>query len=431
LNISLYRTIYHRVILPLIWGGSHLFALFIPKIRDGLEGRKGLTGRVARFRSTVKGRPVILFHCASAGELEALKPLSKEFDRSRVSLVVSYFSPSARSSVKNTDDFDYADYSPIDSPLAVRDFFDALNPAVIAITKHDIWPAFVWEAQKRKIPLFLINGNFHSNSLRLWPLVRQFHAAVYQAFAQIMTVSEDDAIQARRIVGSSVPVSAVGDSRFDRVAERVAKKLPLPEGLEELCRGFKIIIAGSTHADDEQLILPVLPRLNAGKEPWRAIIVPHDPSPKARRRILDMCSQYGLSVFDLDHPTGSMDAHVILLNRTGVLADLYRIGHVAYVGGGFGKGVHSVLEPMASGVPVVCGPNIIVSNEARVAQAQKILTVVADRSPLEKWLLDYLNDAPRLQHLREQVLQFVRERTGVSKTIGRILNEALHGGTPR
>lgn len=426
MNKSLYRTFYNRIVLPAIWGGSRMLAPFIPKIRSGLQGREGLAQRVADFRSSIGELPVILFHCASAGELEALKPLAREFNRDQVKLAVSYFSPSARTVVQNSSEFDFADYSPVDSRRGVAEYYEALRPSVIAITKHDIWPEFVWQAQDREIPAFLINGNFHAQSMRLWPVVRQFHAAVYQGFSEIMTVSEDDAAQARRIVGTSVKVSAIGDSRFDRVIDRVQKKLPLPEGLEALCRGHRVIIAGSSHADDEQLLIPVLPKLNNLSASWRVILVPHDPSPKARRRIIDLCSQYGLKVRDMDRPSGNGSEPVILLNRTGVLADLYRLADVAYVGGGFGKGIHSVLEPMAGGVPVACGPNIVVSNEARVAKAERILTVVQSRPALESWLHDLLTQTAKLQSLRAQVKQFVDSRAGVSLRISRTLSEALH-----
>ena len=425
MSSSVYRQSYNNLILPAIWGGSRVLSPFVPKIRTGLEERKGLLGRVAGFRKQIGDQPVLLFHCASAGELEALKPLATRFNRSEVALAVSFFSPSARSALKKSDEFDFADYSPIDSPARVEAYLDALRPSVIAITKHDIWPNLVWTAHDRKIPVFLINGNFHTDSLRLWPGVRQFHASVYTSFAEIMTVSEDDATQARRFVGTEVPVRAMGDSRFDRVLARAQRKADLPAGLETFCAGRKVIVAGSSHPDDEQLLLPVLAKLALAFPNLLTVIVPHDPSPKARRRILDLCGQHKVPAHDLEQGTPPADTRVILINRTGILADLYRVGQISYVGGGFGKGVHSVLEPMANGLPVLCGPNIVVSHEAGMAKEQKILVVVADRKPLELQLREWFDDST-LSSLREEVQVFVREHTGATDRIAARLNEALH-----
>jgi 3-deoxy-D-manno-octulosonic-acid transferase len=398
-------------------------SLFVPKIRDGLEGREGLLERARDFRKRIGAKPLLLFHCASAGELEALKPLAHKFDRSKVAIAVSYFSPSAKSALQKSDEFDFSDYSPIDSHGQVAGFLAALKPSVIAITKHDIWPNLVWQARELSIPIFLINGNFPASSTRLWPGVRQFHAAVYTAFTQIMTVSEDDAKQARRFVGTDVPVQSFGDSRFDRVVARVERRAELPEGVEQNCAGRSVIVAGSTHADDEQLLLPVLPKL-ADIPNLLTVIVPHDPSSKAKRRILDLCSQHHLRARDLDDNRAVDDTQVLLINRTGILADLYRVGQVAYVGGGFGKGVHSILEPMASGLAVVCGPNIGVSHEAGMAKEKGILVVTTDRKPLESQLRRWLNEA-ELPSLREHVQDFVRAHTGATDRIAERLKEAL------
>lgn len=399
-------------------------SLFVSKIRTGLAERNGLVNRVLAFRAHIADKPVLLFHCASAGELEALKPLAHEFDRNRVALAVSFFSPSARTALKKSDEFDFADYSPIDSSARVQAYLDALRPSVIAITKHDIWPNLVWQAHDRGIPVFLINGNFHANSLRLWPVVRQFHSRVYTAFTEIMTVSDADADQARRFVGKHVPVRAMGDSRFDRVLARSQRKAELPAAVEQACAERKVIVAGSTHPDDEQLLLPILPRLASGIPGLLALVVPHDPSPKARRRIFDLCSQHKLRVHDLDQGAVPQDARVLLINRTGMLADLYRVGQIAYVGGGFGKGVHSVLEPMANGLPVCCGPNIVVSHEASLARQEEIVSVVTGRKQLEAQLKVWFTDEA-LTSLRERVYHFVQAHTGAARRMAARLKEAM------
>jgi 3-deoxy-D-manno-octulosonic-acid transferase len=424
-NLHFHRRLYDRLILPLIWGGSRVSALFVPKVREGLAGRQDLLLRVRAFRAQVGRRKILLFHCASAGELEALKPLAQEFDRERIALALSYFSPSARQALRASTEFDFADYSPIDAHELVAEYMDALRPDVIAITKHDIWPNFVWTAHDRNIPLFLINGNFHAQSLRLWPAVRQFHAAIYRSFTELMTVSEDDAQRARRIVGTDVPVRVVGDSRYDRVLMRMAERRPLPDHIEQIAADRTVLVCGSTHEEDENLLVPVLAEWSAQNQRLLTIFVPHDPSPKARRRLLDLCRMYKLSLWDCDgtEPYGNESA--ILLNRSGILADLYRVGGMAFVGGGFGKGVHSVLEPMTCGLPVLCGPKIVVSHEARAAEVEGILQTVHHRHSCAATLREWLGDEATLTKLHERTKDFVRKRAGAVHHIAARLREAL------
>ena len=413
--------------IPLLIGGSRFAAIWNAKIHSGFSGRSGLTERATAFRTQIGRKPLLLFHCASAGELEALKPLINAFDREKAALALSYFSPSAQSALKGCAAFDFADFSPVDSAECVQGYLNALQPSVIAITKHDVWPNMIWQASARGIPLYMINGNFHSRSLKHWPVIRGFETAVYSEFQEIMTVSEDDATNARRIVGTRVPVVSVGDSRFDRVLERIAQKNPLPEGLGVHARNRRIIIAGSTHEEDEELLLPVAARLMKAIPELLIIAVPHDPLPAAKVRISRLCRRYGLSLYDLDGDSKSNCPHVLLVNRTGILADLYRNGEIAFVGGAFGKGVHSVLEPMASGVPVVCGPNIAVSHEARIAVRDGVLCTVRNRGECERVLRLWLTDNKLLQDLHSKAESFVRIRSGTAERIARRLTAALNG----
>lgn len=413
------------MVVPLLIGGSRFVALWDSKIRAGLDGRNGLAARASAFRSGIGGKPLILFHCASAGELEALKPLVPEFDRTKVMLAVSYFSPSAQSALKSSTAFDFADFSPVDSTALVNEYLSALQPSVIAVTKHDVWPNMVWQARDRGIPLFMINGNFHSRSLKHWPVIRGFEAAVFRAFQEIMTVSEEDAVNARRIVEHHVPVKSVGDSRFDRVLERVHRKNPLPDGVEAFCHNRSVIVAGSTHEEDEELLLPVAARLMSAIPDLLVLCVPHDPSDKAKRRIHNICQRGNLVLCDLDSSVAPAKTQVLLVNRSGVLADLYRMGQVAFVGGAFGKGVHSVLEPMACGLPVICGPNIVVSHEARTAVHERVLRTVRGRRECEEIFRSWLTDKELQEDLHSKAESFVRTRSGTAKQIAQRLMEAL------
>lgn len=405
-------------------GGFRVLSPFISKIGTGLRDRQGLIDRVARFRTAIGTKPVLLFHCASAGEFESLRPLAREIDRRRFALAVSYFSPSARAATEKSNEFDFIDCSPSDDPRIVRAYLDSLRPSAVCITKHDVWPNFIWEAERRGIPRFLISGNFHSRSLKSIPGARGFHRAVYRSFTEIMTVSETDSQRAVRLCGTHRNIVTIGDSRYDQVRIRAERQVDIPQEIVDFCRNKTVVIIGSSHQDDENLMLPALKKLAEKFPDMRIIIVPHDPSTSATSRITGTAREFGLSSVDLD--LGQVrDEKMLIINRTGILADLYRFGSIVYVGGGFGKGVHSVLEPMIHGLPVITGPNINVSNEALQARDEHLLLVVTGRNQVSDVMTAWLSNAPQLQALQAKARQFVLDRCGATKEIARRIQNGL------
>jgi 3-deoxy-D-manno-octulosonic-acid transferase len=425
--LSFYSKVYNFVVLPVLLGGFHVLSPFVSKIQKGLRERKGLVDRVAAFRKLIGEKPVILFHCASAGEFESLRPLSREFDRGRYSLVVSYFSPSARAVTERSNEFDFIDCSPIDDIAHVRAYYDALRPSVVCITKHDVWPNFIWESKARSIPSFLISGNFHQRSLKLLPGARGFHRAVYSAFTEVMTVSEEDSKRAAILCGSRNRIFTMGDTRYDRVTQRAERAAEFPNELAEFCRGKLVLVAGSTHTDDENLLFPVIKKLTAAVPNLVSIIVPHDPSPAATRRIQATAREFGMSICDLDQWSKATDERSMIVNKSGILADLYRFGTIAYVGGGFGKGVHSVLEPMVHGLPVITGPNISVSNEAIQAKQAELLVTVTGRNQVSEILETWLTHEEFLHQLQASARKFVLDRSGATTQIASRIQHALTG----
>ena len=424
-NSKTYQSAYNGVILPAMRGGFRLLSLASPKIRVGLRGRNGLSDRVREFRRQYPRERVVLFHCASAGEMQALKPFVGAFKDDGVKLAVSFFSPSAQAALERDNPFDFADYSPADMRLDVNAYLEALRPEIIAITKHDVWPNFVWTAKDLGIPIFLMNGNFHPESIKQLPGIRSLHHAVYSAFTEIMVVSEEDARNARQVAGDGVVVSVIGDSRFDQVLRRVWQHPELPPELVTACAEKKVLVAGSTHGDDEELLIPAVAKLAQQDRDMLTLIIPHDPSPAAKRRVETQAARYGLSVSDLDANGSSAGASAILVNRTGMLADLYELGRVAYVGGGFGKGVHSVLEPLAHRLPVITGPHINVSYEARTANQLGIVTVVRGRRRFEANVRRWFYDDAAWEDAGQRADRFVSRHSGATQRIAERLREAL------
>jgi 3-deoxy-D-manno-octulosonic-acid transferase len=240
-----------------------------------------------------------------------------------------------------------------------------------------------------------------------------------------MVVSEEDGRNARQVAGDGVVVSVIGDSRFDQVLRRVRQHPDLPPDLVTACAQRKVLIAGSTHGDDEELLIPVVAKLANQDRDMLTLIVPHDPSPAAKRRVEVQAARYGLTVGDLDANGSTDGASAILVNRTGMLADLYQLGRVAYVGGGFGKGVHSVLEPLAHHLPVITGPHINVSYEARTARQLGIVSVVRGRRRFEANVRRWFYDDAAWEEAGQRADRFVSHHSGATQRIAKRLREAL------
>lgn len=416
----MYSTLYNLIVLPLLLGGLYVLRYFLPKVREGLHGRRELLIRTQRFFAQQRPpRPLLLFHCASAGELEALRPLAAALTEQGHPLALSYFSPSAVHAADAAVEFVFRDYGPVDTKRSVRAYLDAVRPALIAITKHDVWPNFVWEARARHIPVLLINGNFHPKSLRSNVLVRSFNRKLYGSLSAIYAVSEDDTQRARALVQDRTPVTHCGDSRFDRVLTRARQRRPLPESVEQLCRDRFVIVAGSTHEADERILLPAFSSCVRHALNPLLLVVPHDPSPSAKMRIESLAKSSQLTISE-DAP-----ADVLLVNRSGVLADLYRVGKLAYVGGAFGQGVHSVLEPMANNLPVLCGPNIGVASEARTGQHLGLVTPVSNRLDVERVLHTWLDAPDELLRLNADIAKFMHDNSGVTRRLTELITAHL------
>lgn len=423
---SFWKFSYRFLILPALWGGFHVLGLFNHKVRRGLRGRKGLASRARAARLQLQDKPLILFHCASMGELEALHPLASKLAARRVALALIYFSPSAESAAKKADCFAYVDYSPTDTRRSVRRFLASLKPQALAITKHDVWPNLVWECRRAGIPVFLINASFPPNSRRFWPVVRSFQKAIISSTHMVLTVSREDAERARRLIGDSVPIHVAGDSRYDRMIERIsraASEISLPA---DAFVGRFVLVAGSTHAADEDILLPAIANIARRHPHFLCLLVPHEPVPSALERIQTSSERLNLRVHLLSQWKGEKLGQVLCVDRVGILATLYERGQLAYVGGGFDRGVHSVLEPMAHGLPVLAGPNIDVSHEARMAKLQNIVQVVTETTEVENWIDKFISDDSMRHRVGEEARVFVEERLGASAKIADFLQRELN-----
>ncbi len=291
------------------------------------------------------------------------RPVVARLRAQRPDLQVAYtfFSPSAERFAGEVG-ADVADYLPFDAPRAARELLASLRPSLVAFSKLDVWPVLAETAAAHGVPVALISATLDTQSRRTSPLAR---AVLGDAYASLAAVGAVDAATVERLRALGVrPERAVvtGDTRYDQVWERVQSGTNR-DLVNRLRSARPTLVAGSTWPSDEAVLLPAWD-LVAGRVPGaRLIIAAHEPTDAWRAGVAQAAEAHGRRTATLD--TASADADVIIVDRMGVLADLYAAGTVAYVGGGFhDAGLHSVVEPAAHGVPVIVGPRHGASRDA-------------------------------------------------------------------
>ena len=395
---------YNLFAVPAMEAGLLLAMPFSRKVRAGVRGRLHEAAELSRARSRCRDdRPRVLVHCASAGELEGAVPLLEALrGRAEADIILSYYSPSARERAEGITAAAAHLYLPFDSPRRVRRLLDILEPSLILFAKHDLWPNLIWEAADRGIPTAVINGNFRPDSTRLRRWAIPFNREVLGRLSAIYAVAEDDARRFRFLAGGEVQVVSAGDTRFDRVRQRALA-------------GREVAVAGSTWPEDEKRLLPAWGRICAAYPGAVLVLVPHEPTPERLRGIEQGCAEEGIRTATLAAVEEGADVpNVVVVDRVGVLAGLYGLGRIAYVGGGFGAGVHSVLEPAVFAIPVLFGPRHLNSHEARDLLALGCAEMIETPEQVARAFDDALAGGEESRRRGELAGGYVARHTGVA-----------------
>jgi len=423
-----WKTFYNLVAVPLMFLGFQVVAFLsrlglsrFDKIRAGIAGRKKLFEKLAAQLAPVKNAgPRFWIHASSMGEHEQARPLLQEIKKRfpQAVRVLTLFSPSAYANLNRANiPAEAVSYLPFDSLWNARRFLNMVNPSAAIIIRHDFWPNHLWEAKKRGVAILLANASVSANtrSLRHWPLVRHFNRAVFDTFDAIGAVSAHAAKSLAALARHPERLIITGDSRYDQVLFRSqAKKIDevLPENWRD---GSPIFVAGSTWPSDEEILLPAFVAARKQLPPLRLILVPHEPTPEHLTSLEKQIAAAGLVSRRLSQTTAEKGRQAVLLvDRIGVLAILYSAGQVAFVGGSFGPGVHSVLEAAVHGVPVLVGPRFRNSPEAVELNEKNLLTVATTAEECQKNLLALFQNAALQQEKGGQHHKFVLARCGAS-----------------
>ena len=335
------------------------------KFRRGLSARRGIIDRYSRWASTSRdpARPLVWFHAPSVGEgLQALPIIELlRARRPEVQIVYTYYSPSAEQFARSVK-ADFSDFLPFDTVAHAAAIVSAIRPDLLVFSKLDIWPALTERAAAAGVSIGVISATLPESSHRRGLVARALLGDAYRAIDRVGAIDTRDAERLREQGVRAERISVTGDTRYDQVWARAQRP---PSALVDSLRSSRpTLVAGSTWPTDEEHLLPAWMRIREKIPDGRLVIAPHETSDAHLKSIEEWARVNGLVLARLD-ATNATHADVILIDRYGILGDLYALADVAYVGGGFqAAGLHSVLEPAAFGAPVLFGPRNEKSRDA-------------------------------------------------------------------
>lgn len=363
-------------------------ALFNHKARLWVNGRKNIFSRLkAKLKTDAhQGYRIIWIHCSSLGEFEQGRPviekMKKTFPRFRI--LLTFFSPSGYEIRKNYDLADWVFYLPPDTPVNARKFVHLVNPIIVFFVKYDYWFNYLHELKSKNIPVLVISAVFRPGQYFF-----QWYGEWFRKQLNAITwffVQNEISYSLLKSIGSH-NASITGDTRFDRVADIAAVKKEFPF-VKEFCGKQNVFIAGSTWKEDEDILIPLILDKSARV---KFIIAPHDTSDGRIKELTRRINKPIVRYSDLT-AENSITADILLIDTVGILAHLYQYARVAYIGGGFGAGIHNIQEPITFGVPVFFGPRYHKFREATDLISQgaafSVKTTAEMTGPVSKLISD-------------------------------------------
>jgi 3-deoxy-D-manno-octulosonic-acid transferase len=389
-----------------------LLAPFVPKAAAWVAGRRGL---LAHIRQTIGSDPAprVWFHCASLGEFEQGRPLLEAYRRAHpaTKIVLTFFSPSGYEVRHSWPGADYIFYLPLDTRRNARAFLDAVRPGLVVFVKYEFWYHFLDEAWRRGIPAIVVSAIFRPEQVFFQPW-GGFFQRILHSFKHIFTQDEASAALLRDI--GVMQVSVAGDTRFDTVAATAAappRPLPLIEAF--VADRARVLVVGSSWPEDLPALTPLLQRY---QHELRVLVAPHEISETNLRLVEEALPGRVVRYSQADAATVAQ-ARVLLIDNVGLLSQLYRFGHYAYVGGAFGKGLHNTLEAAAFGLPLFFGPTYHKFQEAKDLVRLQVAFPVRDAKELLAAFTPLWQDEDRRLRLQDNMLEYVHGQAGATERI--------------
>jgi len=348
----------NTAIMTFVYNLSVALYLYLIKLSALLENNKAklwLNGRKDIFKKIHSqlqpGEKRIWFHAASLGEFEQGRPVIEKVRElyPHYKIVLTFFSPSGYEIRKDYPGADYIFYLPMDSKSNALEFIDLVQPSFALFIKYEFWYHYIKVLNQKQIPLFLISANFRKDQ-HFFSWYGKWFRTLLGKFDHIF-VQNCRSYDLLKSIGIN-QVTIAGDTRFDRVFSIVSAAKTLP-AVETFVENNICLIAGSTWEPDEELLVKYI---NETNHKFKVIIAPHEIKEQSIQSLIQKLNKKAVRYSQLAQLSAE-EADVLIIDNIGMLSSLYRYGKVAYIGGGFGKGIHNILEAATFRLPVLFGPN--------------------------------------------------------------------------
>lgn len=353
--------IYNIVIYFVLWGIA-IASLFNEKVRKMWRGEREAF-KILKQKVDPNAK-YIWFHAASLGEFEQGRPLMERIrkDYPQYKILLTFYSPSGYEVRKNYEGADIICYMPVDTRLNAIRFLRLVRPVMAFFIKYEFWSNFLHILKHRNIPTYSVSSIFREDQV-FFKWYGRSYAGVLKCFTRFFVQNEESKRLLEGIGFTAVDV--VGDTRFDRVLQikEAAKHLPICEAFRTGVASsqsadvphhdFKVFVAGSSWPPDENVFIPFF---NEHKD-WRLLIAPHVIAEEHLKLIFSLIKDKKVVRYTQTTPEEAAEADVLIIDCFGLLSSMYNYGDVAYIGGGFGVGIHNTLEAAVWNMPVIFGPN--------------------------------------------------------------------------
>lgn len=389
--------------------GIRVSSLFDKKAGLWMAGRKRIFEKLRAAFSTAD--KIIWFHAASLGEFEQGRPVMEAVrkEHPELKILLTFFSPSGYEVRKDYQGADYVFYLPIDRKRNAARFVRIVNPYKVFFIKYEYWYHYLKELSTKKVPVYLISAIFRKNQL-FFRWYGRWYRKMLNYFTHIFV--QDDASLRLLDQHGFEHASKSGDTRFDRVAE-IARQTRQIEIAERFCNHQLTVICGSTWEKDEELLVKYI---NQSDSQLKFIIAPHEIHQSHLTKIIAALKKPYIKYSEAEKADLS-DKKVLIIDNIGMLSSLYQYGHWAYIGGGFGAGIHNILEAATFSLPVVFGPNYGKFKEATDLIQLKGAFSISGYADLTEIFNTFIKDAGERQRAGKTAGKYVKDNQGAAPKI--------------
>ncbi|MBN1144591.1 MAG: 3-deoxy-D-manno-octulosonic acid transferase [Bacteroidales bacterium] len=408
-------TLIYYILVHLAYIMAMPLALFSKKTRLWFTGRFRWRRKIDQWQRA--SGQVFWFHAASLGEFEQGLPVMESM-KTRVpgsQLVLTFYSPSGYEVRKNFEKADLVTYLPLDTAYNAKKFIARIKPDAAFFIKYEFWYGYLKQLNEMHIPCFLISGIFRPEQV-FFRWYGFWFRRIPDLFSHLFV--QDKASESLLNSSGISRVTVSGDTRFDRVTALAAKRQPVAIAGDFSASAF-CLIAGSTWPADEDMLVEYI---NKDSHGMKFIMAPHEIGRNHISRLTAQLKNRHI-LFSEYHKERATDKQVLIIDNVGMLSSLYRYGHCAYVGGGFGKGIHNILEAAVFGIPVIFGPNYHKAREAVEMTEAGAAFCVKSPAELSGIINKLAADSKFLELASRKARLYVQQNTGAAETI---VNHVVH-----